>query len=72
MKKGIFWKVIACLVVLWAFLFLWMCQWHYVSRPGGELLFVIVKTSRLTGRVYIFSKGNWIYWTPSKQKDSDE
>jgi hypothetical protein len=52
MKKGIFWKIIAGLFVLWLFLFLWMNQWHY-SFEGR------MKTSKITGKTYKLVGGKW-------------
>lgn len=52
MKKDLFWKAIASILILWLFLFLWMSQWHY----GGEGL---IKTSRLTGKTYNLRNGEW-------------
>jgi hypothetical protein len=56
MKKGIFWKVIACLVVLWLFLFLWMYQWHFYANPDGTAGF---KTSKISSKIYIHDVGEW-------------
>jgi len=52
MKRGIFWKVIISLVVLWLFLFLWMNQWHYYQAG-------LIKINRITGKVYQIEHGKW-------------
>ena len=51
-KRGIFWKIVVSLLVLWLFAFLWMNQWHYTS-PNRKI-------SSLTGRIYYFKDGAWI------------
>jgi len=57
MKKGIFWKVIVSLLVLWLFLFLWANQWHYYQPERG----ILVKTSKITGKTYwtLTGEGEW-------------
>lgn len=55
MKKGIFWKVIVSLLVLWLFLFLWANQWHYHQSESGML----IKTSKITGKMYLAVGGEW-------------
>jgi hypothetical protein len=58
MKKQIFWKVIASLIVVWLFLFLWMNRWHYL----GDGTF---KTSKITGKIYRMTEGkgnNTLKW----------
>lgn len=53
MKKGVFWKVIISLLVLWLFLFLWMNQWQY-ARSGN------LRTNKITGKSYVLQNdGKW-------------
>ena len=53
MKKDLFWRVIASLLVVWLFLFLWMSQWYY----HGQL-----RTNKFTGKVYVLRDKDWERW----------
>ena len=65
MKKGIFWKIIAGLFVLWLFLFLWMNQWHYFQRER-----LVFKTSKITGKTYGLHLKTW-KWTELKKQEQE-
>jgi hypothetical protein len=65
MKKGLFWKVIASLFMLWLFLFLWMNQWHYA--PSG-----IAKTNKITGKIYHIVGDKWRPLQQAEKKTGEE
>jgi len=53
LKKGdSFWKVIASLITLWLFIFLWTNQWHYAGNGG-------YRTNRITGVAQVLRNGGW-------------